>query len=698
MAAGNIPSFFTDFPDLEEDAINAVYDLCEDQQDEVRINGYAAITQLSQAAPKWIKRNADVLLQLLQSDEPNEITVVKRALLTHLDMDPKVTLGVLCDQIMPESAEVPEEEAETREKLRPLVIAFLTTDAKRAIVERHAKVAETILVDIILAALRKLPLQDIEPVIKNLLIYLPCYQPPKLKPHAQSATRARPTPTLAGASLLHSILEQAGSQLRVELRPTKPATLATLGTVLPYLELAKYITLEMGIADPLDLLQFWVRFLAGKGMLMKIKEDVRVEVVVQLAVLLDEAHSGQASTTASTPNVRGKDVGAMEVDDDWQPKFDSIRTQIVDAAPYLLEIMLKRGASHTKMPNICAILLKSCLWRTETTNWLIPSHLMTAVEGLRDQAQLSKNQTVQNLIRAITQHYQRQQQKQPISPVKRDSNWVTDHEVTDAQPSRGSMGRQLGLDQGQGRTDVRDPAPPPSTHVVPASGEAIALDGDGQRPLKRRKAGAETESGAGAGRGVHNKSGSPDKPSLLSRIGISSSETNNDRTRLFSEWSLASPQPLTSSSPSVAVSTNGSGGGNALLHSSAVGIVKRMSKVNNKDNNSSGPEAGNVRRHSLPSRPQSQPQFQSQSGAGAGAGAGGSGVGTRGGNASGGGGKPLSAPVVGFSIKGAANAERAVETNGRSGSTSGSSTAKGGYGQGQGGQRNSLLDRLHLGP
>ena len=36
MAAINIAKFFKAFPDLEEDAINAVYDLCEDQDPNVR--------------------------------------------------------------------------------------------------------------------------------------------------------------------------------------------------------------------------------------------------------------------------------------------------------------------------------------------------------------------------------------------------------------------------------------------------------------------------------------------------------------------------------------------------------------------------------------------------------------------------------------------------------------------------------------
>jgi hypothetical protein len=37
FAAGHIRLFFKDFPDLEEEAINAVYDLCEDQVSKVRI-------------------------------------------------------------------------------------------------------------------------------------------------------------------------------------------------------------------------------------------------------------------------------------------------------------------------------------------------------------------------------------------------------------------------------------------------------------------------------------------------------------------------------------------------------------------------------------------------------------------------------------------------------------------------------------
>lgn len=53
-------------------------------------------------------------------------------------MDPVVTLGVLCDQIVPTDEPLDEEEQSIRDRLRTLVLAFLSGEAKRPLVERHA--------------------------------------------------------------------------------------------------------------------------------------------------------------------------------------------------------------------------------------------------------------------------------------------------------------------------------------------------------------------------------------------------------------------------------------------------------------------------------------------------------------------------------------------------------------------------------
>ena len=86
--------------------------------------------------------------------EPDEVAVVKKALLEHLDMDPPVTLGVLCHQIIPPDELMDDEEQHIRDRLRSLVIHFLTGEAKRTIV-RHASQpgseAEELLVSELLA-------------------------------------------------------------------------------------------------------------------------------------------------------------------------------------------------------------------------------------------------------------------------------------------------------------------------------------------------------------------------------------------------------------------------------------------------------------------------------------------------------------------------------------------------------------------
>ena len=67
-------------------------------------------------------------------DEPDEVTVVEGQLLEHLDLDPTVTINVLCDQVVPTEEEVDEEEKAVRDHLRALVLDFMKGRAKRGIV------------------------------------------------------------------------------------------------------------------------------------------------------------------------------------------------------------------------------------------------------------------------------------------------------------------------------------------------------------------------------------------------------------------------------------------------------------------------------------------------------------------------------------------------------------------------------------
>jgi len=124
---------------------------------------------MSKEQPGSVERNVDVLVQLLQSgeslygresrvlirqllcalllrscfilrpplpDEPREVAVVKTALIQHLELDSKVTLGVLCDQIVPPDDPIEDEDKLIRERLRRLVIAFLAEEAREPLLSR----------------------------------------------------------------------------------------------------------------------------------------------------------------------------------------------------------------------------------------------------------------------------------------------------------------------------------------------------------------------------------------------------------------------------------------------------------------------------------------------------------------------------------------------------------------------------------
>ena len=105
------------------------------------MEGYKAIVAVSEGDKGILKRNVDVLVQLLQcgehkppslltvvrhshiegTDDPEELIHIQQGLEQHLTIDPSVTMGVLCDQLS-----WTEDEQGNREQLRTLVLEFLS--------------------------------------------------------------------------------------------------------------------------------------------------------------------------------------------------------------------------------------------------------------------------------------------------------------------------------------------------------------------------------------------------------------------------------------------------------------------------------------------------------------------------------------------------------------------------------------------
>ncbi|KAJ7633475.1 hypothetical protein DFH06DRAFT_693041 [Mycena polygramma] len=467
LAAKTIPGLLNDFPDQEEAAINAVYDLCEDQSATVRKEGYDAITAVSKVANKWVKRNTDVLLQLLQSDEPDEVVVVKQALIAHLDLDPRVTLGVLCDQIMPAADSlVDPDELYMRDRLRTLVLAFLAGEAKEAIVERHAvphSEAEGVFVEGLLAAIPKLTPTDTDIIVKQLLLQLRSFQPGSSRSNA----------------LLSTLLDQA--QLCLKADAKTPSLLATTRF---YMDLMAYVAIEKSLGSPMDLLRFYLPTLVTKPNLRKLSSDDQIFVICNMAEAL----------------------AACEKDRDT-PQLSVLRNQSAEASANLFECLAKAGVAHERSRNACKVLLQCCL-RRKREGWTVPTHIRAPLETL--QAKSEQYTDVQELIRSL------------VAPDAAPSNGSDKSKPPVAQASAKpivqdtpAFGRRV-----TPASSLRRTFPARDSPVASTSGSRSSSNERSSHAINKHSLGADSSPRPAKRVRTH----SDDPPSLLSRLGSKGTE------------------------------------------------------------------------------------------------------------------------------------------------------------------------------
>lgn len=100
LASQFIARFFKFFPKLQENAIDAMLDLCEDEDNTIRRQAIKGLPDLCKDTPEHLPRIADVLTQLLQSEDPAELAIVRNALTSLFKMEPKGTIGGLFSQIL----------------------------------------------------------------------------------------------------------------------------------------------------------------------------------------------------------------------------------------------------------------------------------------------------------------------------------------------------------------------------------------------------------------------------------------------------------------------------------------------------------------------------------------------------------------------------------------------------------------------
>ncbi|KAI0694283.1 hypothetical protein BC835DRAFT_1017764 [Cytidiella melzeri] len=351
VVARHIPVYIKSFEDLEDDAINAVYDLCEDQESTVRMEGYRAITQISTFFPKHVKRNADVLVQLLQSDERREVLIVSRQLLLHLDLDPAVTLNVLCDQIVPPEVPVDEEDQAVRDRLRSLVIEFMRGMAAKGSILRHSTKSElgpdTVLVNRVMSAISRLSPSDGDILFKDIILDLPAYE--------EGSQRSR--------DLLRNLVEEAESCYRSEAGEDSDNTSLTHTRHL--MSLAAIVAVQRRLTSSVPIVQFWCPNKISTAMLGRLSEDLQLFVFDNVLNAYGELSSDALQT---------KD-------------FKAIRTSLVDAlTPLLSRFVTAQGSAH-RVWSAYKALLTVYKQHAAETKWQVPPSLMTTLRDLQAQAE-----------------------------------------------------------------------------------------------------------------------------------------------------------------------------------------------------------------------------------------------------------------------------------------------------------------------
>ncbi|CAB3228432.1 unnamed protein product [Arctia plantaginis] len=141
LASQFIAKFFNSFPNLADQAIEAQFDLCEDDDIAIRKQAIKDLPTLCKDHKEHTQRIADILAQLLQTDDTTESTIVTNSLLSILKIDAKGALTGLFSQIHQNSdTEV------TNEVVRERCIKFLATKVKQLGREVINKEAEELII------------------------------------------------------------------------------------------------------------------------------------------------------------------------------------------------------------------------------------------------------------------------------------------------------------------------------------------------------------------------------------------------------------------------------------------------------------------------------------------------------------------------------------------------------------------------
>ncbi|OLL22470.1 Apoptosis inhibitor 5 [Neolecta irregularis DAH-3] len=95
LAAQFIPDLFPLFPEIHDDSVESMFDLCEDPEKLIRIQAVKRLPLLIKHNSKVGLRIVDVLVQLLQARDLNELETTRASLLQAIRISPSTSITLL---------------------------------------------------------------------------------------------------------------------------------------------------------------------------------------------------------------------------------------------------------------------------------------------------------------------------------------------------------------------------------------------------------------------------------------------------------------------------------------------------------------------------------------------------------------------------------------------------------------------------
>lgn len=100
LASQFIAKFFKHFPTLQYQAIDALFDICEDDDMSIRKQAIKVLPNLCKDTKEHTLRVADILAQLLQLEDPQEHTIATNSLVEVIKIDPMQSVKGIMKQIV----------------------------------------------------------------------------------------------------------------------------------------------------------------------------------------------------------------------------------------------------------------------------------------------------------------------------------------------------------------------------------------------------------------------------------------------------------------------------------------------------------------------------------------------------------------------------------------------------------------------